>query len=71
MYITDLHGRIPKYNYIIQYLENRNDIDLLICGADILPNTPPMIQNQHEFIIHYLPRFFEKINIPIFIDFYC
>lgn len=66
-YATDLHGHSKKYDLILKILEKEN-FDLLIIGADILPKGGTSLDSK-LFITERLPNFFEKIPIPIIIDF--
>ena len=66
-YTTDLHGKVWKYKAIIEILKHIK-VDLVIIGADILPNGQTEFGNK-LFINEKLPRFFEQIKTPIIIDF--
>lgn len=66
-YTTDLHGSVWKYEAIVKMLRNMK-VDLLIIGADILPKGQ-IVKKSELFINVYLPKFFQRIKIPIIIDF--
>lgn len=66
-YTTDLHGRIWKYEAIVEILKNIK-VDLAIIGADILPKGQTVSKNK-SFISEYLSKFFQQIKTPVIIDF--
>ncbi|MEA3295544.1 MAG: metallophosphoesterase [Patescibacteria group bacterium] len=66
-YTTDLHGKVWKYEAIVNLLKDIK-IDLAIIGADILPNRCTVTKTK-RFITEYLSKFFQRIKIPIIIDF--
>ena len=68
LYSTDLHGHKWKYNKILSLI--KEDHKLLIIGADILPkHTRNNFISQREFLQGFLKQFFEKVKIPLIIDF--
>jgi Icc-related predicted phosphoesterase len=66
-YTTDLHGSIWKYEATVKILKNAK-VDLVIIGADILPNGQTVTKTK-QFITNYLSKFFQQVKIPIIIDF--
>ena len=66
-YTTDLHGKIWKYEEIVKILRDRK-INLIIIGADILLNGQTVTKTK-QFITDYLPDFFQRIKVPVIIDF--
>ena len=66
-YTTDLHGKIWKYEEIVKILRDIK-IDLVIIGADILLNGQTVTKTK-QFITDYLPSFFQRIKVPVIIDF--
>ena len=65
LYATDLHGQTKKFEAVIKIID---DHDLIIIGADVIPKS----DNEKSilyFLEDYLPTFFDRISIPIIIDF--
>lgn len=65
LYITDLHGNIPKYNEIFDIAKELK-IGAVINGGDLYPKNTDLHQ-QGQFITGFLDSYlekFDKINIP-------
>ena len=66
LYATDLHGHKRKYKRL-KSLVVKGDYNLLIIGADILPQKH---SKSYDFIWEYLhSQFFDEVIIPTIIDF--
>ena len=59
-YTTDLHGKVWKYEAIIGTLKHIK-VDLVIIGADILPNGQTVTKTK-KFISKYYPIFFDELK---------
>ena len=71
LYVTDLHGSIPKY-LTIQKFAQEQKIDLIHLGADLLPKGSGILKEQKKFINGFLKDFYEtckKQNIDVLASF--
>ena len=59
LYITDLHGDIPKYEKAYKACKE-HDVKILHLGADLLPKGGGILHEQKRFINGYLKEFYRK-----------
>jgi uncharacterized protein len=58
LYVTDLHGSIPRYLSVLRFAKE-NNISLIHLGADILPKGSHMQKTQKKFVKGFLKDFHE------------
>jgi uncharacterized protein len=71
IYVTDIHGSIPKYETVLKYALDQN-IKLIHIGADILPKGSCIMEMQKDFVNKYLKDFYQRAknkNINILANF--
>ena len=65
LFITDLHGDIPKYEFVFDTHRLKN-VDLVVFGGDMLPSSGDFIYKQYHFI-EWLKDYLRKFLSPVLI----
>ena len=61
LYFTDLHGDQSKYN-MIRSLVEKQDVQIIINGGDMLPKHNNLFLDQRKFIEGFLDKHFDSFN---------
>lgn len=63
-YVSDLHGSEERYKNFME-LSNKEDVDIAVMGADMLPKYGGGWENQAKFINEKLRILIEGFNMPL------